>query len=229
MIDSGLIGGISPEYPDVFQGAVGMPSEPPDTGVPAESLIKQALSPREDLRRLWQSKKVTCPAATTPEPMERTRRLSGKREANSGYLCGAHLLYSLRSTTSLYPPKQQPECKTYRSIAPPGRIWEVSVPGNGVSAPRRPHQPLADGSRYRFVIGLGAQSERTDGCRTLKAPVHSVVSVEPYEPEQAIKPDSAEQVSNFCLLVSGGRHSCLSDEDRFVGQCAHVSNRRPEN
>jgi hypothetical protein len=45
IIDSGLIGGISPEYPDVFHGAVGMPSEPPDTGVPAESLIRQALSP----------------------------------------------------------------------------------------------------------------------------------------------------------------------------------------
>lgn len=45
MIDSGLIGGISPEYPDVFQGAAGMPSEPPETGVPAEPLIKQALSP----------------------------------------------------------------------------------------------------------------------------------------------------------------------------------------
>jgi len=33
--------------------------------------------PSEDLHRPRQSKKVTCPAATMPEPMERTWRRSG--------------------------------------------------------------------------------------------------------------------------------------------------------
>ena len=51
------------------------------------------------------------------------------------------------------------------------------------------------------------------GCETPVLPVR--LGVEPYEPEQPVKADTGEQVSNLGWLIRAGRCACLGDEYRI--------------
>src|SRR5205823_11306034 len=72
--------------------------------------------------------------------------------------------------------------------------------------------------------------ERGDGLGAADAErlVDGVRGVEPYESEETVGADAVEKVSDL-LWLSRGRHGArLSDEDWGIRECAHRTNRRPE-
>lgn len=92
------------------------------------------------------------------------------------------------------------------------------------------HAPLgvADRSRFRPVVSLGALPECRNGCRATKTPVHFGDDVEPHEPQQSVKMDPSEEVSDLRWLARDRCSGCLGNEYRIVCKGAYVDNGRPE-
>ena len=56
----------------------------------------------------------------------------------------------------------------------------------------------------------------------------AVCGIEPHEPEQPVRVNASEHVSDLRWLVGGSCRACLGDEDRVAGQRAYGGDRGPE-